>query len=418
MKQCTQCSTMNPDSAKFCQGCGLTLEGVESSGTDFPSTAGSLSTKAGSVLSGNAKRANDAAAEAGKTSGAAAAQEEEIRHTVPAGGWDRPAPSSGNGHPNSGWDNMIDPNEASSVTVKKYSFFQSEEEETLAVIGERAAVSDLEGTYRGPYAVLTKERLYCKNEEGNFIIPASEVLSAKETSTKKFEWAFWATVVVVMFLGVSFLPGFFSGDPLMQIPGYGYGLMIAVIVTGIAIYFHHRNDLKKTSIALAFTIFSPGLHIIFGAIYLYQAWKNRSVPRIFSVHCVGRTFSFAMENYPVQELQDFQNQVAFLTGVSVAANMKISPRNVTSKVRGNSYQAYQPPRQSIERKGSPIVPLAATVVILVVVIFAGMTIYNALTTCKVDGCGNEVYKDGYCTRHYAGNRANQAAGDLFDSLFG
>lgn len=414
MKQCPSCSTKNPDSAKFCQSCGASLEGVEVIRTDFSGTASDLLTKAGNILSDSAKKAKEVVADSVEEAKKATTGEEKIQSTVQAGGWDKPAPPLDGDQLNGGWENIANSKEASSVTVKKYSFFQSEEEETVAVIGESAVASDLEGIYRGPYAVLTKERLYCKNEDGNFIMAVSEVLSAKENTPRRHEWAFWAAVVIAIMGWIYILITLYS-EISNGYDGHIYlYVTIAIIAAGISIYFHSRNDLKKTSIALVFTcLYLP--NIIFVAIYLYQAWKNRTAPRIFSIHCVGKSFPFSMENYPEKELLDFQNQVCLLTGSSFEFRLNANSGNGTPKVNRNSYQV---PKQSGGRKGSPIVTAAAVIVILVVLIFAGTSIFHALTTCKFDGCENEVYKDGYCTRHYAGNQVNKAAGDFFDSLFG
>lgn len=62
--------------------------------------------------------------------------------------------------------------------IETYPFFREEDERTQAVIGEHAIVSDLEGSYQKPYAVLTQKRLYCKTAHGNFIINSDNVLSA------------------------------------------------------------------------------------------------------------------------------------------------------------------------------------------------------------------------------------------------
>lgn len=244
MKQCPSCSTKNPDSAKFCQSCGASLEGVEVIRTDFSGTASDLLTKAGNILSDSAKKAKEVVADSVEKAKKATTGEEKIQSTVQAGGWDKPAPPLDGDQLNGGWENIANSKEASSVTVKKYSFFQSEEEETVAVIGESAVASDLEGTYRGPYAVLTKERLYCKNEDGNFIMAVSEVLSAKENTPRRHEWAFWAAVVTAIMGWIYILITLYSESGHI----YLY-VTIAIIAAGISIYFHSRNDLKKTSIA-------------------------------------------------------------------------------------------------------------------------------------------------------------------------
>lgn len=423
MKQCPNCSTKNPDSAKFCQNCGTNLEEVEATQTDLSDAAGKFFSQAGSLLNDGLKKAKESVATGLEQSKKSTTDEgKNVQSTVSAGGWESPILTSNISQPNSGWDDAKNPNEAASVTVKKYSFFQSEDEETIAVIGEKAAVSDLEGTYRGPYAVLTKERLYCKNEDGNFRIPVSEILSAKQTTTRNFEWALLISITLSILAATMLLLDF-----LADISG-GYGIIpidfllpfSAIFTAVIAIYFHRRKDLKKTSIALVLTILLTGiyaffLNVIFALIYLYHAWKSRSIPDIFYIHCIGREFPFVMENYPLQEVQDFQTQLSLLTGISLTSSTKIKPKTEGGNVRGNSYQTYQPPRQSTGR--SPIVTIAAVMVILAIIIFAGVSIFRTLTICKVDGCGNEVYKDGYCTVHYAGNRVGQATGDLFDSFF-
>jgi len=55
---------------------------------------------------------------------------------------------------------------------EQYPFFRDADERTLGVLGEEAADADLKGNYEKPYAVLSDKRLYCKNEQGNFIADA------------------------------------------------------------------------------------------------------------------------------------------------------------------------------------------------------------------------------------------------------
>lgn len=69
--------------------------------------------------------------------------------------------------------------------IETYPFFREEDERTQAVIGEDAIISDLNGTYLKPYAVLTQKRLYYKNEFGNFIVNNSEILQSKSVHAKK-----------------------------------------------------------------------------------------------------------------------------------------------------------------------------------------------------------------------------------------
>ncbi|MEG2455147.1 MAG: hypothetical protein RSC08_02740 [Oscillospiraceae bacterium] len=83
--------------------------------------------------------------------------------------------------------------------TEKYPFFRDEEETTQAVIGEDAAASDLEGHYQKPYAVLTQNRLYCKNEQGNFIADRSTLKSAEKGFHPRQSRFLWVTVGFVGF---------------------------------------------------------------------------------------------------------------------------------------------------------------------------------------------------------------------------
>lgn len=73
-----------------------------------------------------------------------------------------------------------------------YPLFRDGDETAQAVIGEEAAASDLDGVYQKPYAVLTQKRLYCKNEQGNFIVDASALRSTGKASSMKNNWFVWA----------------------------------------------------------------------------------------------------------------------------------------------------------------------------------------------------------------------------------
>lgn len=63
---------------------------------------------------------------------------------------------------------------------ERYPFFRDEEEQSRAVIGESAIEPDLNGHFEKPYAILTQKHLYCKNEQGNFIVEANQLKSAGE----------------------------------------------------------------------------------------------------------------------------------------------------------------------------------------------------------------------------------------------
>lgn len=80
---------------------------------------------------------------------------------------------------------------------EQYPFFRDTDERTLAVIGEEAAVSDLDGTYQKPYAILTQKWLYCKNEGGNFITEAKNLTSAQKAQLPGQNWFLWGTAACV-----------------------------------------------------------------------------------------------------------------------------------------------------------------------------------------------------------------------------
>lgn len=80
---------------------------------------------------------------------------------------------------------------------EQYPFFRDDDEQTRAVIGEEAARADLDGDYQKPYAILTQKRLYCKNEQGNFITDTTTIKSAGKGLLPGQNWFSWAVVACV-----------------------------------------------------------------------------------------------------------------------------------------------------------------------------------------------------------------------------
>lgn len=80
---------------------------------------------------------------------------------------------------------------------EQYPFFRDRDEQTQAIIGEEAVNADLDGDYQKPYAVLTQKRLYCKNEQGNFITDASALRSAGRGLLPGQNWFLWAVAACV-----------------------------------------------------------------------------------------------------------------------------------------------------------------------------------------------------------------------------
>ncbi|WP_251445120.1 hypothetical protein [Vermiculatibacterium agrestimuris] len=83
---------------------------------------------------------------------------------------------------------------------EQYPFFRDGDEQTRAVIGEEAINADLDGEYQKPYAVLTQKRLYCKNEQGNFITDAAALRSAGKGLLPGQNWFLWAVAACVSLL--------------------------------------------------------------------------------------------------------------------------------------------------------------------------------------------------------------------------
>ena len=89
---------------------------------------------------------------------------------------------------------------------KQYPFFRDGNEQTRAVIGEEAAAADLDGEYQKPYAILSSKRLYCKNEQGNFIADGKTVRMAGREKPKRPMLALVSALLLVAILLVQ-LPG-------------------------------------------------------------------------------------------------------------------------------------------------------------------------------------------------------------------
>lgn len=96
---------------------------------------------------------------------------------------------------------------------EQYPFFRDGDEQTQAVIGEEAASADLDGEYQKPYAILSNKRLYCKNEQGNFIADGKTVRMAGREKPKRPMLALVSALLLVSIL-------------LVQLPGdYAIGLL-------------------------------------------------------------------------------------------------------------------------------------------------------------------------------------------------
>lgn len=212
---------------------------------------------------------------------------------------------------------------------ERYPFFQDEDEETKAVIGEDVIDADLNGAFEKPYAVLTQKRFYAKDWRGNFIV---EIGDLTETTTKTKDLSnssrlLISTAVVTMvgllfdFWIVSQLLHQFSPSQLIQaipatmklnpIAGLSllsiFGLPVCFIgLLGFA--FFRKKDEKKALICVIVSTVSilSLLGIVFIILYFFS---KRNSNLLFSVVHTGGEFTFVSKDYPEEELKNFEAQV-------------------------------------------------------------------------------------------------------------
>jgi len=421
MKKCPKCSAENPNDSKFCNSCGASLEGVEA----CPSTANDFLKKARTILNDSARKVKEAAetgtekAKQAVTEGKKKVESMSQSHESsgdpssirmadqPGGSWDSAAQDAS--QQDSSWEKPVN-QDGARLTVEKYPFFQSEDETAVAVIGEQFAAADLEGTYQAPYAVLTQEKLYIKNEAGHFIKKTSaiETLQIGYQSEKDRIIALALTCIEATI--------FFSA-----IGGPVFGLFMGAICLATT-YFALQASKKRSNIKLQpppnikvllifliigaviiFITFSKLLSVLalaFGLLsakYLHQYFQS---PKIFSICCSDGTFSFLLDKYPQQEIANFID--------------KALP--FCQKGKYSSYQANTRQKSSGNGKGAVIV-----VLILIALLLVGGGIWYFETHCKVFGCGRAPTIDGYCKYHYAEKHVSDAyneAEDFFNGMFG
>lgn len=105
---------------------------------------------------------------------------------------------------------------------EQYPFFRDGDEKTQAIIGEEAVNADLDGAYQKPYAILTQKRLYCKNEQGNFITDASALQSANKGLLPGKNWFLWAVAACVGLALVLLCLWYWGMGGLWQTKDIGY----------------------------------------------------------------------------------------------------------------------------------------------------------------------------------------------------
>lgn len=268
MKICPNCGAKNRDAAMFCEQCGTGI-------TDVPiSTDGAkdLFNKAAGFLNDGVKLAKDTVTVGAEKARKAVEAEKEKRQsaapasTVPSGfvpseqavrrqasdSWDDAAQAAS--PQNTNWDDAANPDDAASVTVKQYPFFRDEEETAIAVIGEKAAVADLEGTYERPYAVLTQKRLYCKNEAGNFVMEVSQIQEIGENPDGVKTWQFIIpSALNILLVIIMFIVAFLAFTERSRIAANITSMLsfgVCGIMMCLSIVYQLRKELIKSANAL------------------------------------------------------------------------------------------------------------------------------------------------------------------------
>lgn len=218
---------------------------------------------------------------------------------------------------------------------EQYPFFREEDERTAAVIGEEAASSDLEGTYKKPYAILTQKRLYCKNERGNFIIGTDQLLRAGiSQNDPPFTWLLWAAFGVVTFsvfwliATVIYYNGYYDDldGPLRWV--LGVICLVIFLITRkkflkaapISLCIFSGYWLVRNIIAilgnygvlvmeLIYCTLCFVLTIVFVIVYYI---KSRDQRVTFEILHTGGAFAFPAKSYPAGELKQFAEQVKLM----------------------------------------------------------------------------------------------------------
>lgn len=395
MKQCPTCSTKNPDNASFCQCCGKSLEYVSGGTNTISSAVGDIFNAAKGVL----QEGLDKLAEPSKT-------------PYPPQYSTGYTPSAAVNQPGGGWNEAVHVQEAPAQASgkKKYPFFQDEDETTVAVLGESAIDADLGGTFQKSYAVLTNRRLYCKNDTGNFVseISALEAVGIN-IKTNPFQWAFWVSIIVAS--AISILMFFVSlVFEKKVVSGLLYGLCFAANM--FALVFRAKGENNKMTVALVLgSLGGSFASLIFAVLYIINKQKADAVPDMFFISCrPNRFFFYSLSNYPQQEIDSFY-KVAIQLG-AVSRNSGPTSSTAPSATNYAPYSPYGPPQNYRSSGGGTKILVAICALLIIAAI--GFYAYNYFTHCKVSGCGNEIYKNGYCTAHYYKNSIDSAAGNVFD----
>ena len=141
--------------------------------------------------------------------------------------------------------------------------------------------------------------------------------------------------------------------------------------------------------------------LLFACPFFFTTRKFIKAPKVFSITSKGGTFAFIKDHYDPQEFFDFQRKIMPLC----------SERSKITGFVPNNVHGYYVPKSSTG--GSKWVILLVVVLILIAAVGGG--IFNYFNTyCHVPGCGQEIYRDGYCEYHYM----EQFANDIYNGIFG
>ena len=416
MKVCPKCSAKVTNDVKFCANCGENLISIEPIPDETPDPLNKMSL----VLNDGVKKAKDTISIGMKklqqtieTKLQTAQSEEEYRETPPfpqsptqsavSSDWSSTVDTIPvEAQENISWEAAVNPNDAATVSVKKYPFFKEDDETTLAVIGERYAASDLNGEYQRPYAILTQKRLYCKNESGNFILKTSEIYTAREDPRPLRSWALWLMIPV----GILFTPALvlvFLGIAAHRKKNYKKASLFAICFTVLAwlVLLVVAWQASDTGTGLLGTLIFP---LIFGLppvvltyLYVTSAQKALDTPQTFSITCAGGVFTFLTADYSLREFVDFQTKAApFCSGTQ--------PKNFSGGAQlqtyGVSSRSFHTGPTNIQQKSSSYKKIILILIALLAVAGIIVAIIYSTTHCKYPGCNREVYENGYCERHY------------------
>lgn len=141
--------------------------------------------------------------------------------------------------------------------------------------------------------------------------------------------------------------------------------------------------------------------LLFEGPFFFTVWKFIKAPKVFSITSKGGTFIFLKDQYTPQELFDFQRKIIPLCS---------ERSKITGFVPNTPHGYYVPKSSSGGSKGVIIL-----IVVLIIIAAVGCGIFYYFNTyCHVPGCGQEIYRDGYCEYHYM----EQFANDIYNGLFG